>query len=247
MKKKTLQAAEEHAISEYPKESCGLVVAVGRKEQYVPCHNIADDPLSDFALDGQDYYRAEDLGTITAIVHSHPNASALPTEHDRLECEKSGIPWCILAVHGDPATPDAPPVVVNRHEFAPTGYKAPLEGREFIWGVQDCFTLVKDFYSRKLGIEMPDPPRMDKEGFWERGEDFYMNNFEKWGFYKIEAPTEPGDVIMMAIRSDIVNHAGIWLGELDHMLHHPYQHLSEKTVYGGYWAENTRLFGRRKK
>lgn len=247
MKQKTLKEAEAHAISEYPKESCGLVVVTGRKERYVPCRNIHETPTSDFAIDGEDFYRAEELGDVVMIVHSHPDSNALPTEHDRLACERSMMPWCILAVHTDPATPDVPPVVVSNHQFAPSGYEAPLISREFIWGVQDCFTLVKDFYSREMGVEMPDPPRMDKEKFWDRGEDFYMENFEKWGFYKIEAPTERGDVIMMAIRSDIVNHAGIWLGEQDHMLHHPYQHLSEKIVYGGYWAENTRLFGRRKK
>lgn len=245
MKPATMKEAEAHAIAEFPKESCGLVVVVGRKEQYYPCRNIADDPEKDFAIDGRDFYTAEELGKITMVVHSHPNANALPTEHDKLACERSMFPWCILAVHGDPAYPDAPPKIKGNHQFAPTGYKAPLVSREFIFGTQDCFTLVKDFYERELGIVMPDPERTDK--FWERGEDLYMENFKKWGFYQIPEPSERGDVILMAVKSDITNHAGIWLAERDHMLHHPYEHLSERTVYGGYWAECTRIFVRRKK
>ena len=247
MKDATMKQAEEHAVAEFPKESCGLVVAVGRKEQYVPCRNDADNPLEDFAINAEDFYNAEELGKLTEIVHSHPNSSPFPTERDKLSCEKSGLPWCILAVHTDPAAPEAAPRVVSSHKFAPVGYEAPLVSREFIWGVQDCFTLVRDFYKRDLGIEMPDPPRMDKDKFWERGEELYLNNLKEWGFYEIEAPTERGDIILMALKSDVTNHAAIWLAEKDHILHHPYEHLSERTVYGGYWAENTRLFVRRKK
>lgn len=243
MKKSTMQAAEEHAISEFPKESCGLVVVVGRKERYVPCRNIADNPMDNFAISGEDFYQAEELGTITTVVHSHPNASALPKEHDKLSCERSGLPWVILAVHSDPAFPEAPPKVVSNHAFAPTGYEAPLVSREFIFGTQDCYTLVQDFYKRELGIELPSIERKDK--FWERGEELYLDNFKKFGFYEIPEPSQRGDLILMTIKSDVTNHAGIWLGDGDKMLHHPYEHLSERTVYGGYWADNTRMFIRR--
>ena len=245
MKTATMADAQAHAIAEYPNESCGLVVVVGRKEQYVPCRNVAADPKNDFEIDGREWAEAEDLGNITMVVHSHPDTGALPTESDRLGCENSGLPWTILAVHADPSTPEVAPAVVNSHAFAPSGYEAPLRSREFIFGKQDCYTLVQDYYKRELGIVLPDFERKDK--FWERGEDLYMENFAKAGFVEITQPSEPGDLILMAIRSDIVNHAGIWLAEKDAMLHHPYEHLSERTVYGGYWAENTRVFIRKVK
>lgn len=245
MKLNTLEAAKNHAIAEFPRESCGLVVITGRKEQYVPCRNVAEDPEGDFEIHGLDWDAAEELGTVSMVVHSHPNAGAAPTESDRLGCENSGLPWTILAVHADPSQPESAPVVVNSHAFAPSGYEAPLRGREYIFGKQDCYTLVKDYYKRELGIELPDFERKDK--FWERGENLYTDNFSKAGFEEVPAPTQKGDLILMAIRSDIVNHAGIWLGDMDAMLHHPYEHLSERTVYGGYWAENPRLFVRKVK
>lgn len=243
MKNKTFQDAVAHAIAEYPNESCGVVVVIKRKEKYVPCRNVADDPKNDFMIHSQDWADAEETGRITMIIHSHPDSGPHPTESDKLGCENSQLPWCILAVHGDPATPERAPEVVNSLEFTPSGYKAPLRGREFIFGIQDCYTLVQDFYDREMGIQLPDFERKDK--FWERGEDLYMDNFAAAGFASIPAPSQKGDLILMSIKSEIVNHAAIWLGEIDHMLHHPYEHLSEKTVYGGYWAENTRLFIRK--
>lgn len=243
MNNATLNAATEHALREYPKESCGLVIAKGRKEVYVPCRNISNTPTEHFRIHPDDMMAAEDEGKITHVVHSHPDGPAELSEGDRLQMEESKVKWCIIAVHKDPATPDAPARVVGNRIEKPSGYKAPLVGREFIFGVQDCYTLVRDFYEREMGVVIPDFERTDR--FWERGEDLYMDNFAKAGFTRIPYPSQKGDGILMAIRSNIVNHAGIWLGERDHMIHHPYGHLSERVVYGGYWRENTRVFVRR--
>ena len=243
MKPATLDAAKKHAIDEYPKESCGYVVASGRKEVYMPCRNIADNPKDEFVIHPMDSDAAEELGTIKMIVHSHPDAPPYPTDQDLLSCEKSRVPWAILATHTDPADEARTVRVTAVHEFAPNGFEVPLVSRDFVFGSQDCYTLVQDFYSREMGVDLPDFERQDK--FWERGEDLYMDNFREAGFYEIPEPSQRGDIILMAIRSDIVNHAAIWLGEGQVILHHPYGHLSERTVYGGYWAENTRLFIRR--
>lgn len=239
MKPQTVKAAHDHAISEYPKEACGLVVVSGRKETYFPCRNVADVPEYDFVIHRDDLAKAEDMGEVTMVVHSHPEASPYPTPTDLINCEEYGVPWTIYAVHRDYTTPDGPPVVAAEHVFAPTGYVRPYTGREFIFGSDDCYGLIREFYNRDMGIELPDFERTDK--FWERGEDLYMDNFAGAGFVEVSEVSEKGDLILMAIRSDIVNHAAIWLNDGPTMLHHPYNHLSEKTVYGGYWAEHHRL------
>lgn len=244
MNKKMLQEASAHAVEVYPQECCGVVLAVGRKKEYVRIDNVAEDPTMGFRMDEMQLLAAEERGTVVTIVHSHPGASSAPSNHDKSQCENSKLPWCILGVSTDPATPDEPPVVTSNTIITPVGYEMPYTGREFVFGVTDCYTLVQDFYLREFNIVLPSGNgRTDK--FWERGENLYMDNFEEAGFSRIATPTQKGDVILMAIRSDIVNHAGIWLGEQDHMLHHPYNHLSERTVFGGYWAENTRLYVRR--
>jgi len=60
----------------------------------------------------------------------------------------------------------------------------------------------------------------------------------------------------MQVRAPVANHAGVLLGEAglseasdlspvaNGMIHHLYGRLSDRTVYGGYWRECTRLIVR---
>lgn len=243
MNKNTLDDIFTHAIEEYPRECCGLVIAIGRKEKYVRCRNDAEKADGHFVMNTEDQVAAALKGDILMIVHSHPDESEKPSEADRVQCEAHGLPWCIVAVHGDPATPDAPPVARGHAVLTPSGFELPLRGREYKFGISDCYSIVQDFYSREMQIGLPDFDREDK--FWERGQNLITDHLSENGFTPISKPTQKGDLILMAIKSDIVNHLGIWLDERDAMLHHPYGHLSEKTVYGGYWQENMRLYARK--
>lgn len=244
MRKKTIEEIKQHARQEYPRESCGVVIAIGRKEEYVPCRNLAEGN-DDFKLSAEDYADAEDRGQVVAIVHSHPNASALPSEIDKMACEKSCIPWHILSL--------------NNVEFGelrtyePCGYRPPLIGRQFLHGATDCYAIIRDYYDRELGIALPDFDREDD--WWNQGQNLYMDGYKNAGFTPLrnDETLEVGDMIFMQIRSPVVNHAGVFLGKSvlkespnlhqvpDAMLHHMYGMLSERVVYGGQWRECTRL------
>jgi len=58
MRKHILSAMEAHAAAQYPKEACGLVLAIGRKQKYHPCRNIATEPTEEFRIDPEDYAAA---------------------------------------------------------------------------------------------------------------------------------------------------------------------------------------------
>lgn len=216
-----LKQIRDHANAEFPRESCGVITVVKGRQRYVPCRNIADGN-DHFQIHTDDYAAAEDAGTVTHIVHSHPNGSPEPSEADRVSCEATGLPWVIVNA------PDG-----HYHEFAPSGYAAPLVGRQFSHGVLDCYSLLRDYYQRELGIEVMDFDR-DAE-WWTKGGNLYLENFEKAGFVEVsQEDLKPHDILLMQIGSPVPNHAAIYLGD-EIILQHCMNRLSSRDVYGGYW------------
>ena len=85
--------AEGHAILEYPKEACGLLV----DGKYWPCQNVADNPELDFVLNPSEYMEAMLSGTIEAVVHSHP-LGGQASKPDRKSCSQTKLVWHIYSV-----------------------------------------------------------------------------------------------------------------------------------------------------
>lgn len=225
-------AIREHAVAEYPREACGLIAVVKGKQRYLPCRNIAESVNENFVLHPEDYAKAEDLGEILALVHSHPDMPNRPSEADRVMLARGTVPWFIVGVGKSGETTDIA-------MYEPQGYEAPLVGRQFAHGILDCYTLIRDYYLRELGIVLPDFERVDN--WWNKGDDMYMEHFREAGFEPIKGAIKKHDVILMQIRSPKVNHGAVFLGEPDHMLHHMYGRLSSREVYGGWYLETTRV------
>jgi proteasome lid subunit RPN8/RPN11 len=85
--------AVRHAEQEHPKEAAGLVVNGG----YFPCRNIAPDPENNFVINPVDYARAMLIGTVEAVVHSHPQGTPV-SDHDRKACRQTKLPWYVYSV-----------------------------------------------------------------------------------------------------------------------------------------------------
>lgn len=232
-----VESAKQHALAAYPRESCGLVIESRGVQEYIPCRNAADTPGQHFVLPADDYANAEDRGEVIALIHSHPDTSPEPSMADRAACEESQLLWGVVCVHG---SPEAAPAVVGMGWCAPCGYEAPLLEREYLFGVLDCWTLIRDFYKREMEIELGDFPEVERvDRFWEKGLNYYMENYEAAGFERVNSKTlQRGDIICMQIRSQVWNHLGVYLGD-GLMLHHPYERLSRREVYGGYWSNVT--------
>lgn len=229
MTPETRQAIDTHAINQFPREACGLVVIVQGEERYFPCRNIATTPSEHFVMEPMDFADAEEHGEIVCIVHSHPNIPPRPSQGDRVACEKSNKPWMIVSVWKEPG--DRSPRIVGDFLWEPTGYEAPLVGREFFFGVLDCYTLIRDWYLREQAIELPEFERHDN--FWKGGQavDLYAQ-YEKAGFKEVrDEPLRVGDVPLMQIaRSPFANHAGVYVGN-GLLLHHMYGRLSSLDPY----------------
>lgn len=211
-----------------PKEMCGLIHVVKGRKRFYACNNIAATPHEHFILDPADYAAAEDLGEIVAVVHSHPTTRPVPSAADQLSCNATGLPWIIVN-----------PKTEEWGGCEPTHFELPYVGREFVFGVVDCYSLVKDWYARECNLHLAEFERRDL--FWERGENLYVNNYESQGFYRIPfEDLKRGDAVLMQLSSDLPNHAAIYLGD-QQVLHHIQGRLSSRDVYGGYYVKSTAL------
>lgn len=237
-----------HAKAEYPKECCGLII----DGAYYPCNNIAHNPHETFEICPVEFVALTSKGNLQAIVHSHPNGNAEPSEIDRVQMGLHGVDWviCAYGVHSD----GTEYFDIKCHK--PTPYTAPLLGREYHHGVQDCYAIVRDYYHRELDIGLPDFKRIDD--WWEdkEHESLYENNFEKAGFVQIDpSKLQRHDVILCRVgRTHHVNHALIYLGDGKLtsestpdcvgdclILHHPHGRLSVREVYGESWRKRTAM------
>lgn len=230
-----------HAKRDYPREACGVIIG----KEYIPCKNIAVDDAQ-FEICPIDLVGAAKEGAIRAYVHSHPDGSCQPSMPDKVQMNLHGLPWVIT--NG---------IDVECHK--PDGYQAPLLGREYHHGLMDCYTLVKDYYQRELGITLSDYERDDV--WWESADSkpLYLNNFRSEGFVEVDTIQEHDLILCRLGRTEHVNHALIFIGDGQLksertedvvgdslVLHHPYNRESLREIYGEQWQRRAAVIIRHK-
>jgi proteasome lid subunit RPN8/RPN11 len=219
-------AAIDHAAVDDPREACGLVVVVKGRRRYWPCTNLAEN-AEQFILDPADYAAAEDAGEVEAVFHSHPFTPPAPSQADLLSIEISGLPWFIYN-----------PKTGGWSETHPSGYRAPLIGREWVWAVTDCWTLVRDWYGEH-DIKLPDWDRPITPAMFQAA-PLFDQLWRDAGFYELKPEDEMmiGDSLLMSIEGQGLNHVGVYIGD-QLILHHLRGRLSSRDLYGGWLQKCT--------
>jgi cell wall-associated NlpC family hydrolase len=214
-----LQDFTQHVLKDFPSEACGLIV----DGNYTPCPNSAPDPSSDFVINPVHYVKASALGTVEAVLHSHPYDKNFdhrwpkewPSTPDMQSWMKGTVPWGIAATCGEGLTQ-----LVWLDEANPQ----PLMEREFIHGINDCYSLIRDWYRINKDITLPNFARGIE--WWYAGQNLYEENFEKAGFYEINLEEATvGDCVMMKAAAPVTNHAAVIVGP-NQILHHLFNRLS---------------------
>lgn len=212
-----LQASKKHAEAEFPKESVGFVV----DNEYVPVKNSHKDPEHHFKVSPT--VIAKYGNKIQAIIHSHnvtvnpetgkPVHDPFPSYNDMVTQISWNIPFGIQLIN------DA-----GSGNILWWGYEdkdiPPLEGRPYIHGVYDCFSLLRDYFRVECNIHLPDFPRHDS--WWDRDDcpnNLYLDHVEQYA-YKIDVKDlQQHDVVLLCIRSKVPNHAVVYEGG-DVGIHH---------------------------
>lgn len=214
---------KRHAHEQFPREAVGLVSQDG---SYVPCDNVASDPLNHFEV-AEQQQMSVDEGRFAAVLHSHTSTAEdsgkttspadCPSRHDMERQAATAVPWGITrCVEGGADDP---------FWFGDQVPRPPLYGRSFRHGVNDCYSFIRDWHKQEAGLVIPDFPR-DLD-WWEKvGDpddpdkpvrqplDMYVEGFAKAGFKRVDRSRDPlpGDVFLCSIKSDVMNHGGVYLG-----------------------------------
>jgi len=220
-----LDDIKHHVWSEGDKEACGLLSVKKGRLKWNPCENRAENPKNDFVIDPLDYKAVADVADVVGVVHSHPNSAPTPSMMDRAACDKLGIPWYIFGYNDEWI------------KLEPSETTHEILGRPFVYGVHDCFTILQDYFQpHEINIK----PYSYEWDFWGKGKNLYIENFEAEGFVKVaDGSIQVHDVILMALNSEVANHAGIYVGR-GRMLHHAPNRLSCRDNYNGIWKQITR-------
>lgn len=217
-----IEEIEQHFKNEYPREGCGIIGIVKGKQVWFPCTNVAEDD-NNFILSSEEYFEIKKKADIFAIVHSHVDQSNKASDYDIKCCNALGIPYYIFSYPGMSLNILQPKVVFN-----------PLIGRNYEFGVTDCFEATRDWLSNE-GIHIP---RRDifEENFWEKKLNYFTEeNIKKWNHYKVEVPKK-NDVLIFQIKSDVPNHCGVYLGG-DIFFHHAVDRLSCRESLHPVWIK----------
>lgn len=241
------QAAKAHALSQYPKEACGIVVGANGQEQYVALDNKAQDPENFFKLP-DDALIAH--GKVVGVIHSHcfPKHGQSPTAPDMGSQIAAALPFGIVWTDGK--TAGAPvwwgDFLLDAPLFDARGNHIQ---RQFLHGVTDCFSLIRTWYWQKKQIKLPEFPR--DPDWWKNGGDLYRDGCAKAGFDIVTTgPIIPhdaavGDVCLMKWATfPVPFHAGV-IDDKGLILHHLNNRLSRREPVGR-WAKQITHWLRRK-
>lgn len=205
---KCLAAFTAHVLAEFPKEACGIVV----RGRFKPLPNIAENPTQDFDVDPIVYTQHE----VQAVLHSHPidpnSDRKYPWNwfsHSDVEGQiGTAVPWGVVSTDGVGTSP-----IVWRDD----NDRPPLIGRTFVHGVDDCYSLIRDWFKQERGIVLKDFAR--GMNWWKQG-NLYEDNFMKAGFKEIPlSEATVGDCLMFKYGTRVINHAAVITGPST-ILHH---------------------------
>lgn len=233
---------QEKAKLRYPNEACGFVISKGNKTSIVEMPNESPSPKYEFLMNPTAWAEASEQGEILAVWHTHVDIPPIASGADLAGCEATDMPWLIVSVYKREQEFEVSEV----NTYTPSGYEQPLEGRPYIYGTFDCWSLVVDYMKRNHGITLNnDYPRLPN--FWREGMPLFSEHYADEDLVVVNGQEhQDGDILMFQTdASGEISHVGVYIGN-GQFLHHVQGRLSRIDIYGGYWLKHTTLHLRHK-
>ena len=214
----------EHIGSSYPNECCGFIRNTTYGPAVIPVKNEHSMPRVGFKISPLDYMAYG--GDAICMYHSHPHGEARASEGDIEVYEVTNLPQLVI---------NWPYGQMSMYGVA----SAPLLGRPFVYGIFDCYALVRTYYMEQYGVELTDYVR-PRFGWWELGaEDPFNHYYGHAGFRRVEKDVQPGDLVLLRLAGSVkANHVGV-ITDNSKMLHHRLNSFSCEVSYDGYYRDNT--------
>lgn len=202
-----------HCKLKYPEEACGVIC----NKKFIPIENSSDNKSLEFFIDYEtiETIETENNSKITAILHSHSNGSIVPSLNDMKAQISLDIPFGLCNIRYNEYTEEFD---ISRIFWLGVTY-TQLENRPYIFGIFDCYSLLRDTLKLKYSIEIPNVPRYYG---WEKTENLFLDNFEKLGFTEISInEVDDGDVFLATFPGfkNKPIHCGVYIGN-DKIIHH---------------------------
>lgn len=219
-----LEDIRKHFKEAYPKEACGVVGIVKGKKRWFPCKNVAQTD-EDFVMCSEDWFRIRQQADVLAIVHSHPDASNEASKNDINNCNALQIPYWIFSY------PD-----MDLNKVAPETVQNTLIGREYAFGVRDCFEASRDWLIEKANITIPARAPFEDD-WWEKDLDYFTEErIRGWNLVKVDE-AQKHDVLVFSVEAEVGNHCGVYLGD-DVFFHHAVNRLSCRESLYPFWVKH---------
>jgi proteasome lid subunit RPN8/RPN11 len=224
-----------HAEETPSVEVCGLVIRTPDGLLALRCPNASPTPSRSFIIELSHYRRHLIDGTLHAVYHSHTVSDENPSEGDIYIAEKSQIPGYVYSL-----------ATKKFSRYEPSGYKVPLTGRPFVFGVFDCVSLVDDYYFENFGARFPHYERKLEE--MRDGIPFIKQMMLERNLIEVDKEDiQVHDILGFSYHSlnGMCNHVGV-CNEKGMLLHQLLNRVSVSVVYGGMWQKLCVFVARRK-
>jgi len=86
-----IEEIKRHCLSNTRQEMCGLIALSKNDLHIIPCRNVDEDPEFGYEISYDDFLRAEKIGDVVGVFHSHTErCSDLPSLFDVEYAEITG-------------------------------------------------------------------------------------------------------------------------------------------------------------